>query len=215
MNLLSVNVGQARTHSTGRGVEITGIYKAPMPGQVGILRLGVVGDFIGDAKNHGGPDQAVFIYCEPDYAWWSRQLGRPLEPGTFGENLTVGGLESAHLTIGDRLEMGTVVLEATAPRTPCMTLARRMGDPMFVKRYRRAERPGVYCRVIQEGVVRAGDLVRVVRYGGTAVGIIDVFREHYALERDAQTLQRFLDAPLAVRARVTIEKHLRRLQENG
>ncbi len=215
MNLVSVNVGQARTQSTGRAVEITGIYKAPISGQVEIQRLGVADDFIGDIKNHGGPDQAVFIYGEPDYDWWSRELGRQVEPGTFGENLTVGALESAYLAIGDRIEVGTVILEATAPRTPCMTLARRMGDPMFVKRYRRAERPGVYCRVIQEGVVRAGDPVRIVRYGGTSVGIMDVFREHYALEHEATTLRRFLEAPLSVRARASMEKRLRRMQENA
>ena len=44
---------------------------------------------IASKKHHGGPDQAVYVYGEHDYAWWSEQLGRPLEPGTFGENLTV------------------------------------------------------------------------------------------------------------------------------
>jgi MOSC domain-containing protein YiiM len=54
-----------------------------------------------------------------------------------------------------------VVLEVTAPRIPCATLAARMGDPQFVKKYRRAERPGLYCRVIREGNLQTGNEVRL------------------------------------------------------
>ena len=81
------------------------------------------------------------------------------EPGTFGENLTIAGVETAQALIGDRLAIGDVLLEVTSPRIPCVTLAARMGDPGFVKRFRAAERPGFYCRVLQEGFVRAGDAV--------------------------------------------------------
>ena len=56
-----------------------------------------------DTKNHGGPDQAVYVYGGADYAWWSAELEQELAPGTFGENLTISDLESAPLAIGDRL----------------------------------------------------------------------------------------------------------------
>ncbi len=69
---------------------------------------------------------------------WARNSG----PGTFGDNLTLSDLESAQFNIGDRFHIGSVMLEVTAPRIPCATLAARMGDPHFVKKYRRAERPG-------------------------------------------------------------------------
>ncbi|MFN8418216.1 MAG: MOSC domain-containing protein [Anaerolineae bacterium] len=39
-----------------------------------------------------------------------------------------------------------------------------MGDPQFVKRFKEAERPGVYCRVISEGKVSAGDSVTLKPY---------------------------------------------------
>ncbi len=77
------------------------------------------------------------------------ELGTELAPGTFGENLTVGGLESMDYNIGDRFHIGTVVLEVTAPRI-LASRWQRMGDPTFVKRFRYAERPGLYCRVIQQ-----------------------------------------------------------------
>lgn len=211
MHLLSVNAGAPRAQSKGREDEITGIYKTAVTSTVEVTRLGIAGDFIGDAKNHGGPDQAVFVYGEPDYAWWENALRRVLEPGTFGENLTISELESADLCIGDRLHVGSAILEVTAPRTPCMTLARRMGDGMFVKAYRRAERPGLYCRVIRVGRVTAGDAVQHEPIRGEGVKAIDIFREHYALETDETGLRRYLAAPLAIRARADIEKRLRRM----
>jgi MOSC domain-containing protein YiiM len=67
-------------------------------------------------------------------------------PGAFGENLTIGTLESALFRIGDRLHIGEVILEVTAPRIPCDTFATRMGDPTFIKRFRKAGRPELYCR---------------------------------------------------------------------
>ena len=78
-------------------------------------------------------------------------MGREIAPGTFGENLTISDLETAGLAIGDRIQVGDVCLEVTAPRIPCGTFAARMGDPGFVARFRIAERPGAYCRVIREG----------------------------------------------------------------
>ncbi len=166
MQILSINIGQKRTQRKGAELETTGIYKIPARGPLEVGRLGLPDDFICDQKNHGGPDQAVYIYGAPDYAWWSEQLGRDLEPGTFGENLTLSDFESATCHIGDRLHVGTVILEFTAPRTPCSTLSARMGDPQFVKAFRRAERPGIYCRVIQEGTLKAGNPAILAPYGG-------------------------------------------------
>ncbi len=63
-------------------------------------------------------------------------------PGTFGENLTISGLESATFNIGDMLHIGDVTLQVTAPRIPCSTFAARMNDPHWMKKFRQAERPG-------------------------------------------------------------------------
>ncbi len=215
MHILSVNVGEARSQPRGASQEITGIFKMPKTEAVQVKRLGIVDDFIGDAKHHGGPDQAIYIYGEADYEWWTGLLGRELQAGTFGENLTVSGLESAGFSIGDRLHVGSVVLEVTAPRNPCMTLARRMGDPMFVRVYRRAERPGLYCRVVHEGRLRQGDEIKHEAFAGEAVTALDIFREHYALERSEATLRRFLDAPLSVRTRTLLNRQLERLLERA
>ncbi len=211
MQLLSVNIGERRTQQKGSKLETTGIYKLPTTQPVQVTSLGLDEDFICDTKNHGGPDQAVYIYGAPDYEWWSKELGKELEPGTFGDNLTLSDFESALYRVGDRLHIGSVILEFTAPRIPCSTLAARMGDPMFVKRYRRAERPGMYCRVIREGTLQAGDTARLEPYSGETVMAVELFRDYYRPEKDEQTLRRFLRAPIAIRARADVETDLQKL----
>ncbi|MBK9055361.1 MAG: MOSC domain-containing protein [Chloroflexi bacterium] len=148
---------------------------------------------------------------QTDYAWWALELGYQLAPGTFGENLTVADLETSGICIGDRLHVGSVILEVTSPRVPCVTLAARMGDAAFVKRFRQAERPGLYCRVIQEGYVQPGDEVTLETYAGLTLTAIELFRDFYQPTLSEATLRRYLAAPIAIRDRLEKEKQLDRL----
>ena len=212
MHILSINIGAVQTIGNTNVSGQTGIYKLPVAGPVQVTADGLADDAIVDTRNHGGPDQAVYIYGGADYAWWSAELGRELAPGTFGENLTILDLESAPLAIGDRLQVGGVILEVTAPRIPCWKLAQRMGDPGFVKRFRVAERPGVYCRVVREGRIQAGEPVTLEPYAGERVTVAEIFRDYYEPARDPAAIRRFLAAPLAVRARTDKEQPLREAQ---
>jgi MOSC domain-containing protein YiiM len=211
MRLVSVNIGKAQAMANAKASGSTGIYKRSVNVPVHITHHGLVGDVVCDTENHGGVDQAVYVYGTPDYVWWSQELGCELMPGTFGENLTITDLESAHLCIGDRLHIGSVILEVTAPRIPCVTLARRMNDPTFVKRFRAAERPGIYCRVLQKGYVQAGDVVRHELYQGERVEAIELFRAFFASKRSEAMLRRHLAAPIAIRDRVEKEHQLQAL----
>ncbi len=211
MKLISINIGQKRTQQNGEKLETTGIYKIPTQHRVKITSLGIIEDFIGSPKHHGGSDQAIYVYGAADYAWWSQELGKEILAGTFGENLTISEMQSADFNIGDRFHIGEVILEVTAPRIPCSTLATRMGDPQFVKRFRFAERPGLYCRVITEGEIEIGVEVTVQKSEGEAVGVIEVFRDWYERDKDESTLRRFLSAPIAIRARKAVERHLEKL----
>src|SRR4051812_22096756 len=161
MKLISVNLGQPRVNAKGRR---TGIFKEPAMHPVRIETLGLAGDSVLDKRHHGGPDQAVYLYGQPDYDWWSNQLGEKLSPGTFGDNLTLSDFASAECAVGDRLYLGDVILEFTSPRIPCGTLESRLGRRGFVEQFIAAERPGAYCRVIREGDVTAGDMVTFEPY---------------------------------------------------
>jgi MOSC domain-containing protein YiiM len=210
MQLISINIGRTQAIQGAKVSRTTGIYKQPV-GTAQITAEGLIDDAICDRENHGGVDQAVYVYGMPDYAWWSAELRRVLAPGTFGENLTITNLESARLNIGDRLRIGEVVLEVTAPRIPCVTLARRMGDPAFAKRFRHAERPGLYCRVIQSGAVQMAQPVALEPYAGATIAAIEMFRAFYAGELDEATLRRHLAAPIAIRDRVDKRARLDKL----
>jgi len=212
MEIISVNVGKEQIIQKARGPEKTGIYKIPVDSPVLITTLGLAGDEISDQEDHGGVDQAVYVYGASDYAWWAEMLRRPLLPGTFGENLTLSEMESARFSIGDRFVLGEAVLEVTAPRIPCSTLAARMGDPAFAKQFRQAERPGLYCRVIREGYVQAGMPVTIQRYPGETVSAIEMFRDYYERQLSSDTLRRYLQAPIAIRDRVEKEERLKKLQ---
>jgi MOSC domain-containing protein YiiM len=125
MRLASVNLGRARELDL-RGVKtLTGIFKQPVARPVHVGQLGLESDVVADGASHGGPDQAIYVYGSEDYDWWSFHYRRMLEPGIFGENLTVDGLESEGIAVGDRLTIGdTVVLEVTGPRvSPAASLA--------------------------------------------------------------------------------------------
>jgi MOSC domain-containing protein YiiM len=151
------------------------------------------------------------VYGTDDYAWWEQELGRPLLPATFGENLTVEGLRSGELRIGDRLEVGDeALLEVTAPRIPCSTLAGRMRDPRFPKRFRRAGRPGAYARVISCGTVQAGDGVRLRPAMIETVALLDVMELYYDRKAPAERLRAALLTPVAERARTDYERRLQR-----
>src|SRR5215208_4994589 len=98
MRLLSINIGHKRAIQGAKASGTTGIYKLPVD-TAQITAEGLRDDAICDRENHGGVDQAVYVYGTPDYAWWSEELCRELSPGTFGENLTVSGLRSAECCI--------------------------------------------------------------------------------------------------------------------
>jgi MOSC domain-containing protein YiiM len=208
MKVTSINIGQERTQQRKDYVETTGIYKLPVAGAVEIKRLGIEGDAVCDVKHHGGPDQAIYVYGGADYEWWSKELGRELSPGTFGENLTISDLASLDFNVGDTLHIGGVTLQVTAPRIPCGTFATRMGDSQWVKKFRRAERPGLYCRVIEEGTVNIGDVVQVEKYAGTTLSILQMYRDYYEKNKTAETLRLHLAAPISIRSRVDLEKEL-------
>lgn len=210
MKLANINIGQERTQQNGNKLETTGIYKLPTPEPVHISSLGIKEDFIASKKHHGGPDQAIYVYGTTDYDWWSTELGRDLYPGTFGENLDITELESSQFNIGDRLLIGSVILEITAPRIPCGTLAARMEDPQFVKRFRHAERPGFYCRVIQEGTIEMGNDVKIERYEKETVSVIQIFRDYYDKDKSEETIRKQLNAPIAIRLRTTLEEDLQK-----
>ena len=202
----------AGTPNPARPGRTTGIDKRPVD-TAEITADGLTGDTIADRVHHGGPDQAVYLYGQPDRDRWAAELGREVPAGAFGENLVVDGLVSADVAVGDHFHIGDrIVLEATAPREPCGTLERHMAylgfAAGFSSRFRTARRPGVYCRVIEGGILCPGDPVRIEPAREPRITIGEVFDTLFDRDADEATLRRCLTAPLAERVRIGFKRRL-------
>jgi len=158
MKLLSINVAQPEVvRIDGRPVA-TGIFKKPVPGPVRVEKLNLAGDRQADLSAHGGPDKAAYIYTIESIQYWQQLLQRnDLGPGSFGENLTVAGLPENEVAIGDELRIASARFQVTQPRIPCFKLAHALGLPDFPRTFLESGRTGFYLRVLEEGVITAGD----------------------------------------------------------
>lgn len=202
MKIAAVCLGQAQKMQ-GKSYK-TGIFKAPVSGPVMLDAEGLVGDSIINRKYHGGPDQAIYLEGAITLGWWEEQLGKTLAPGTFGENLVIDGLDNRDLAVGDRLQIGAVLLEVSAPRLPCATFSAAMEDATIVKRYTQAARPGAYCRVLEGGWLEAGTDVVVTPYAQERLLLSDMIGFSFKNLPAAQK-KRYLATPIAERIRAEVQ----------
>jgi len=190
--VLSVNVGGIHNFEYRGRSGVSAIWKQPVEGRVAARGVNLEGDDQADRKAHGGPDKAIYAYAIEDLRWWEGVLGYSLKFGQFGENLSTEGIDVNGALVGERWQVGGLVLEASEPRIPCYRLGVRMDDPKFVKQFTQAERPGAYLRIIEEGDVGAGDEIQVLSKPDHDLTVRDVFRI-YTHDRDQ--LSRLLSVP--------------------
>jgi MOSC domain-containing protein YiiM len=120
----------------------------------------VAGQGIKDDAHRGfGHRQVSLLALESIEAQKSRPGGRscvPLEPGAFAENLTTRGIDLASLKVGDELLVGGKIrLRVSQIGKECHTrceIFKRAGDCIMPGQ-------GIFCEVLEGGMVRAGDLV--------------------------------------------------------
>jgi MOSC domain-containing protein YiiM len=190
--ILSVNVGGVREFDYNGRPAKSAIWKTPVVGRIAVRGVNLAGDDQADRNAHGGPDKVVYVYAIEDAKWWQQQIGRSLAYGEFGENLTTEGIEVNDALVGERWQIGTMVLDVSEPRIPCWRLGVRMNDKMFPRRFAAALRPGAYLRLITAGSVGAGDEVRVVETPSHGITVRDVFRIY---TRDHDEVPRLLTVP--------------------
>jgi MOSC domain-containing protein YiiM len=187
----------------------TSIDKAPVAGAVEVHQMGVAGDQVSDMRHHGGPDQAVYAFAREELDWWAEHLGDGIRDGEFGENLTTVGLDVDESELGERWRIGTVLLEVASVRTPCNDFKQWMDrcghdNTAWVRRFAERGRSGAYLRVLQPGVLQAGDSVDVVHRPGHGVTATLAFR---AVFGEPALLPRLLEVEgLAHKLRRAVER---------
>jgi MOSC domain-containing protein YiiM len=124
--------------------------------------LNVEGDRVADANGHGGLDQAALCYSADHYPAWRLELDMPELPhGGFGENFTISGQDEKSVCIGDVYEVGQALIQVSKPRSPCFKISWRWRREDLLPRVEASGRHGWYARVLLEGLVEAGQPLRL------------------------------------------------------
>ncbi len=157
-HLLSLQTG--RTAPLGPDSVPSAIVKNARDGAVAVGPLGLEGDEQADLSVHGGAEKAVYGYAASHYPDWARQFpDLAFTGGAMGENLTIAGMQEANICVGDIHAIGSALLQVCQPRQPCFKFALRHANNRLPKAMVRSGHSGWYYRVLQTGIITAGDTV--------------------------------------------------------
>ena len=174
--VLSINIAQeSKAQSWTDSGNRTGIHKIGVEGLIQFVNDGLVGDNVVDRVNHGGYHKAVYAYAREDAEWWEKKIGREIEAGQFGENVTTAGIDVTGAVIGERWQIGDLLLEVSEPRIPCRIFSGFWERPTLIKEFTAANRPGAYLRIIDEAMIERGATIDVVHRPTHGITIGDIF----------------------------------------
>lgn len=137
-----------------------GVPKLPMA-EGHVTAGGLVGDKQRNLKHHGGPQRALCLFPLEGILDLQAE-GHPIYPGAIGENVTIAGLDWRKVTPGVTMQLGNEVrVEITDYAHPCSNIVAAFSDGNMnrVSAKKTPHRARVYARVLQEGVIRPGDVV--------------------------------------------------------
>jgi MOSC domain-containing protein YiiM len=206
-HLRSVNVGQPEDGEWAGSLRRSSHRKHSVTGPVLAHRLGITGDQVTDTENHGGPDMAVYAFSREDLDRWAAELGHEIPDGHFAENLTTYGIDVNEALVGERWRVGEALMEIAKVRIPCQTFKGWMGltgydATAWVKRFTADNRPGPYLRVLEEGMVQAGDPIEVVHRPDHGITVSFMFRALTTEQHLAPELLRIEGLAESVRAHI-------------
>lgn len=165
----------------------SGIFKEVVNEPVWLGKVNLAGDGQADLENHGGPFRAVLAYSADHYPVWQEELNKPDLPyGAFGENFTITELSEENVCLGDIYTIGEVEIQVTQPRLPCWKLGRRWDMKELTALVQKKGWGGWYHRVLKEGMVEAGTLVKLVERPYPQYPILKLFALMYRWREDAE-----------------------------
>lgn len=152
----AVFVGQPKSIVDSGGTWTSSIFRERVFSQVSVTLQGLEGDSVVQPY-HGGPGAAICVHLVDHYLFWNARFGMGLRSGDVGENLTLGHITEDQICVGDKVRLGTALVQVSGPRVPCANLARRIGRRDWVKLTIQENRTGFYLRVLEPGSLRQSD----------------------------------------------------------
>ena len=83
----------------------------------------------------------------------------------------------------------------TQPRMPCYKLGIRLGDPKAIKILLQSRRSGFYFAVAREGVVTAGDPIRLVERDENGISVTDIVDLYTGASHSPDLLNKAINLP--------------------
>lgn len=153
--------------------------------------LNLDGDRQADLNVHGGPTKAAYAYPAEHYAFWREEFPEMELPwGMFGENFTLEGLDESLVNIGDSFQIGAAEVTVTEPRMPCSKLGIRFGRTDILRKFLLSGKTGFYVSVRREGLVEAGDAIKLIERDPNDVTVADITSLYSSEKSDRELLQR-------------------------
>lgn len=142
--------------------ETKGVIKTPIEYGEFIVDFGLKGD-----AHAGKWHRQVSLLAQESIDKMIERGASDLVAGNFAENLTTEGIELFSLPVGTKMEIGEVLAEVTQIGKLChkgCAIRDLVGDCIM-------PREGIFVRIMEGGIIRPGDEIRILSYG-TGLNII-------------------------------------------
>lgn len=143
----------------------SGIKKYPIEGAF-MTKTGFMGDEVADLIHHGGETKAVLFFSTKTYEKLNKLSGNNFtydEIAHYGENLLVDKIDEADICVGDILKVGEATFEVSQPRQPCWKLSANTATKPMTSIIYNNGLTGWYARVVDEGEIKKGDDVILIK----------------------------------------------------
>jgi len=195
MKLLSIQTGIIKDIPWEGKMVQSAIFKDVVSTPLYLGELGLAGDRQAEAKYHGGVDKAVYAYPVEYYPIWESFLGRKLNPGSFGENLLLEGLQDHEVSPGDQLKIGEVVIQAISPRIPCFKIGMRHNYKDLTARFIQECKYGVYFKVLKTGTIQGDSPIEIKEKSNVNFSIEDMSKAYAFPRKNAEMIAKILAYP--------------------
>lgn len=193
---LKIGLVEHLTFFDGTTLE-SAIRKQPV-NEITVHKLGAEGNDVGLKAHHGGVDKALFFMSEKTFVKLTALIGKDFDwqdTAVYGENFVVSELNENNVCVGDRYQIGSVIVEVSQPRKPCERLSLNSEHTDTQKIVREQGLTGWYVRVIQAGSCKKGDHIHLLQRPFPTLNIMHL--NQLIAQKPSEAIRKALEAALA------------------